>query len=227
MKYKLYILIFASLAASSSLLPQTVDNENPNRRFGIELGADLRTFRGNDYWGEPLKNKPVAAWHAGVKARFSLTNDIFIQPGLLLRSKGTKQEIITSNISKQVRLLYMEIPVDLLYRPRAGNGHLLLGAGPYAAIGLVGKEKTRTGNATTGLKVKFLADASNEPTTYVYYRTGDAGADFFLGYEFINKFYGLFNSQVGFVRINSDYKLPNDKTSKKNLGFGLSAGYRF
>jgi hypothetical protein len=75
--------------------------------------------------------------------------------------------------------------------------------------------------------VKYLADASEEPTTYVYYRGLDAGANIFFGYEFYNGILLQLNGQMGLLKVNSDYGLPNDKTSKKNMGFGLSVGYRF
>ncbi len=35
------------------------------------------------------------------------------------------------------------------------------------------------------------------------------------------------NTQMGLYKINPDFELSDDKTSKKNIGFGLSAGYRF
>ena len=41
-----------------------------------------------------------------------------------------------------LNLSYIEIPVNLLYKPVVGNGKLLLGFGPYIAYGIGGKYKT-------------------------------------------------------------------------------------
>jgi hypothetical protein len=42
-----------------------------------------------------------------------------------------------------------------------------------------------------------------------------------------NGLFAHFNGQMGLLNLNSDYGLPNDQTAKKNLGFSLSAGFRF
>jgi hypothetical protein len=169
----------------------------------------------------------MAGYVGGLNIIIPFKPDLFLQPGIMIMNKGAKQDIISDNIVKKVDLLYLVIPLDILFRPQAGNGHLLLGAGPYAALGLAGNETTKSGSVSTELKVRFLADASGEPTTFVYYKAIDAGLDLLFGYEFYSNIYCRLNSQIGFLRINSDYSLPNDRTSKKNLGFGISAGYRF
>ncbi|MBK7478282.1 MAG: hypothetical protein IPI69_00155 [Bacteroidales bacterium] len=48
-----------------------------------------------------------------------------------------------------------------------------------------------------------------------------------VGYEMYNGLFAHLNGQLGLMKLNPDYSLPNDQTSKKNLGFGLSAGFRF
>ena len=60
-----------------------------------------------------------------------------------------------------------------------------------------------------------------------YYRGLDAGAGALIGYEMYNGLFAHLNGQLGLMKLNPDYSLPNDQTSKKNLGFSLSAGFRF
>jgi hypothetical protein len=61
-----------------------------------------------------------------------------------------------------------------------------------------------------------------------FYKTFDAGANIFAGYEMANVVFYQLNTQFGMLKINSEYsEFPEDKTSVKNTSFGLSVGYRF
>ena len=196
---------------------------------GLAAGVGLNTILGKDYWGENLDNKFLLVFNAGADLNIPLPfiPDLYVQPGLLFSVKGARQDIITDDITKTVKLSYIEVPVNVLFRPQLGDGHLLVGAGPYAAYGILGKERTKTGAIITELSVKFTNEAIDKPTSYVYYRGLDAGANIFAGYELFNGIFFQLNVQAGLLSINSDYGLPNDKTAKRNFGFGLSAGYRF
>ncbi len=223
MKSRLSVLFLIILMVNTMAFSQVQVKEHSKIRFGVEGCLTLQTIAGKDYWGETLGNRVTAGYGGGVNVIIPVLPDLFLQPGIMLISKGAKQDIISDNIVKKVNLIYLGIPLDILFRPQAGNGHLLIGGGPYAAWGLAGSETT----LSTKLKVRFLTDASGEPTTYVYYKALDAGLDILFGYEFYRNIYCTLNGQVGMLKINSDYGLPNDRTSKKNLGFGISAGYRF
>ena len=223
--------LFAFVLIFTVLVPQTFSQKrkkvDTGIHFGIEAGGGMETLAGKDYWGEPLKNKLNPGYHIGGNVILPIFADFWFQPGILFSVKGSRQDIITDDITKTVNLCYVEVPLNLLYRPQLGDGHLLLGLGPYGGYGVLGKERVKSGTITTELTVKFLNDASEEPTTYVYYRGLDAGANIFFGYEFYNGLLLQMNGQMGLLKVNSDYGLPNDKTSKMNVGFGLSVGYRF
>jgi len=61
-----------------------------------------------------------------------------------------------------------------------------------------------------------------------YFKAFDAGGNIFFGYEMGNGIYGQFNAQLGMLKINpEDKRIPDDQTSVKNTGFGISLGYRF
>jgi hypothetical protein len=227
MKIKLSVFLLFSLFIWSGSVAQIPAKQKPGIRFALQAGTGFQTLTGKDYWGEDLNNKSAISYGGGMNVILPLLPDLFVQPGLQIMAKGAKQDIISDDIVKKVRLNYLELPVNILYRPQAGNGHLLVGAGVYAAIGISGTEKTRSENSTTSLKVKFISDASQEPTEFVYYKALDSGVNLLLGYEFYSNIFCQLNGQMGILKINSDYGLPNDRTSKKNLGFGLSAGYRF
>lgn len=196
-------------------------------RFGVLAGGGVQTFIGENYWGDNLDNKLYPGFHAGANVILPVIGDLWIQPGVNLSIKGSRQHIVIDDITKTTNLGYVEVPLLVLYRPQLGDGHFLFGAGPYGAYGLLGNERTKIGSVTTELKVRFKDDASGEPATNVYYRGIDAGASALLGYELYNGLFAHLNGQMGLLKLNSDYGLPNDQTAKKNLGFSLSAGFRF
>lgn len=227
MKTKLFAFVLVLIFIFPQTFAQKRRKTDTGIHFGILGGAGLQTFIGTDYWGEKLNNDFNPGFHGGGNVILRFGPDLYFQPGLLFSMKGTKQNIITDNIIKTISLSYLEVPLNVLFRHQLGDGYILLGLGPYAAYGITGNERTKTGPITVELSVKYLADAAEEPTSYVYYRGPDAGANFFVGYEFYNQIFCQLNTQMGLLKINSDYGYPNDITSKKNFGFGLSAGYRF
>jgi hypothetical protein len=227
MRTKLLAFILVFIVLVPQTFAQKKRKVDTGIHFGILGGGSLQTLTGTDYWGVKLDNKLNPGFHGGGNVILSVFQDFWLQPGVLFSIKGARQNIITDDITKTVSLSYIEVPINLLYRPQFGNGHLLIGVGPYGGYGVFGKERVKTGTVTTELKVKYLTDASEEPTTYVYYRALDAGANIFFGYEFYNGIFLQLNGQMGLLKVNCDYGLPNDKTSKKNIGFGLSVGYRF
>jgi len=213
------------------LIPQTFAQKKRKVDTGIHYGVlggfSFQSFMGKDYWGESLDNQLTPGFHVGGNVTFPIIADLYVQPGLLYSMKGTKQNIITDDITKTTMLSYIELPVNVLYRPQLGDGHILIGAGGYGSCGISGRERTKSGTITIELPVKFLEDATEEPTSYAYYKRFDAGINAFLGYELYNGIFFQLDGQLGLLEINSDYGLPNDQTSKKNFGFGVSAGYRF
>lgn len=196
-------------------------------RFGVLAGGGVQTFIGKNYWGDDLGNKFNPGIHAGANVIFPVFGDLWIEPGINVSLKGSRQHIVIDDITKKTNLGYVEVPLLVLFRPQMGDGHFLLGAGPYGAYGLIGNERTKIGSVTTELSVKFKDDAAGQPATYVYYRGLDAGAGVLIGYELYNGLFAHLNGQLGLLKLNSDYGLPNDQTSKKNLGFSISAGFRF
>jgi len=228
MKTKLFgvILILFVLVPQASGQMKRV-KADAGVRFGALAGGGVQTFIGENYWGDKLDNKLNPGFHAGANAIIPVIGDLWIQPGVNFSFKGSRQHIVIDDITKTTNLGYVEIPLFILYRPQLGDGHLLFGAGPYGAYGLMGNERTKIASVTTELKVRFKDDAAGEPATYVYYRGIDAGAGALIGYELYNGFFAHLNGQMGLLKLNSDYGLPNDQTVKKNLGFSLSAGFRF
>jgi hypothetical protein len=227
MKTKLFTFILILILLVPQTFAQNKRKVDTGIHFGVLGGFSFQSFMGTDYWGESLENKLTPGFHVGGNVTFRIISDLNVQPGLSYSMKGSKQNIITDDITKTTMLSYIELPVNIIYRPQLGDGHLLIGAGGYGSCGISGRERTKSGTITIELPVKFLDDASEEPTSYAYYKRFDAGVNALLGYEFYNGIFIQVDGQLGLMKINSDYGLPNDQTSKKNFGFGVSAGFMF
>ena len=224
--------LFAVIFILSILFPAALGQKRKVKTdtgpgFGVLAGGGVQTFIGKNYWGDKLDNNFNPALHAGANLILPVFGDFWVQSGINFSLKGSRQHIVIDDISKTTNLAYVEVPLFVLFRPQAGEGYILLGAGPYGAYGLFGKERTKVGPVTTELNIKFRDNATDQPASYVYYRGLDAGAGALIGYEMYNWLFAHLNGQLGLMKLNPDYSLPNDQTSKKNLGFSLSAGFRF
>lgn len=183
--------------------------------IGIRAGVNFQNLNGKDANNNNLENKLKPGFNIGVNADIPIAEDFYVEPGLLYTTKGAKSG------SDKINLSYLEIPINLLYKPVLGEGRLLLGFGPYAAIGLGGKLND------TKVTYKNEISPAEAASGSVYLRRADAGANLLAGYEFASKFSAQLNAQLGLVNINPDISGVSDNGTLKNTGFGVSLGYRF
>lgn len=199
--------------------------------FGLRAGVNFQNITGKDASGDKLNNNLSTRFHVGVQADIPIAPQFYFQPGLLFSTKGAKSEtiILEQTVTTDVNIAYVELPLNFLFKPALGNGHLLLGVGPYLAYGVGGKAKYKAGGVSDTQDVKFdnkvtLVEASQD----FYVRPFDAGANLFVGYQFANGLFFQLNTQLGLLNIAPEYEgVPNDDSAYQNTGFGLSAGYGF
>jgi len=219
--FGLPLVVFLVLLPYQPVSAQDSTRGKISEGFAISGGVNLPNFYGTNINAERLNYDMLPGFHAGININIPLVRNIFLQPGFLYFVKGAKQEILEDQIRTTI-LSYLEMPVNLLFRPCAGDGHILLGFGPFLALGLKGKEL----NGEYGsLPVRFLNEADINDDSHRYYKPVDSGMNIFAGYEMLNGIFFQIDSQLGFLRINSFY--PEDDAAKRNIGFGLSGGYRF
>ena len=192
MKKKYGILIPAFLFMAFISQAQEV---NTGGGISIRAGVNFQNLNGEDASGDKLENKIKTGFNAGIVGDIPVAPDFYFQPGLLYSAKGAKLENTSDG---KLSLNYVEVPLNLVYKPMLGTGRLLMGFGPYVAYG-----------------------AGNAANT-VYFKPLDAGANILFGYEFSNKLSAQLNAQLGLVNINA---YDND-AKIKNTGFGVSLGYR-
>jgi len=199
--------------------------------FGLRGGVNFQTINGKDDNGDKLENDILTGFNIGINAEIPVGIDFYFQPGLLYTIKGAKSEdvILGQTINGKVKISYVELPLNFLYKPMLGKGHLLLGFGPYVALGMSGKVTYEGGGSSLTSDIKFKNKVMNSDSDdFVYIRPLEAGANLLAGYEFGNKVSFQLNTQLGLTKINPEYEGANDdKTSAKNTGFGFSLGFRF
>jgi len=199
--------------------------------FGVRAGVNFQNITGKYGNDVKMKNDLIPGFNVGVNAEIPIAPTFFIQPGLLFTTKGAKLEQNNSqSYTSNVHLSYIEVPVNLVYKPLLGTGRLIAGFGPYVDFGVGGKIKYDGTNAPADKDIKFqkTISSSDNNNNYAYYRGFGAGANVLFGYEFANKLSFQLNAQLGLTDINPENQSVSSTNAKAtNTGFGISAGYRF
>lgn len=186
-----------------------------------------------------FKNKYAPNWHAGFIADIHLLKGFYLQPQLLVSTKGNKQEPKVTPPAQvkgayKTHLVYLELPVNLLYKIPLIKGKLIVGAGAYFAKPLYGKfhDNATSINTTGGAtvvngftnkgKILFENKQPNQPKSMYYYKKHDEGLNFLAGYEFKNGLLFNINYSLGLTDVYT-----YSPEVRKNAYFGVSAGYLF
>ncbi len=199
--------------------------------FGLRGGVNFQNINGKNSNDDKLKNDILTGFNIGINAEIPVAPDFYFQPGLLFTTKGAKNEevFLGQTLSSTIKINYVELPLNFLYKPMLGKGHFLVGFGPYIALGIGGKADYDGAGLSRTEEIKFKNTVQlTDSRDVVYFKQLDAGANMLAGFEFGNRVSFQLNAQLGLVDINPKYEgISNDKATAKNTGFGLSLGYRF
>jgi hypothetical protein len=216
----------------------TVNIVRAQTEVSIKVGANYSNIilKGRTENRNATQFKP--GFQIGLSVDVPVGGEFYIQPELRYSRKGYEQEnswFAGSGNNFRVTANYFELPVSFLYKPSIGKGNLLLGAGPYLGYGTGGKWKSDEPVVIGDVvhhdhgDIIFDNDASNGggDNSYLYGKSLDYGANFLVGYEFFNKISVQFNFQLGLANLQPEY---SDGTKRddtlKNMGFGISLGYK-
>jgi hypothetical protein len=206
-------------------------------RFGLRGGFNLATASG-------IKGSAGVqpGFHFGGMVEIPISYTLFLQPSVLLSTKGYRYTTITQNISPpdftpprssvftnegKINIYYAELPVLLCYKLDLGIGKLMLGAGPYAAYAWRATDQARDTYVAAGVPDLYITDVSLK---YKLPLSGenqvlkplDYGATALLGLELEEKYQISFTYQHGLANISA---LPNQ--TLQNRVFGISLGFLF
>ncbi|MCA1744520.1 MAG: PorT family protein, partial [Bacteroidales bacterium] len=126
------ILLMAVMAIAVSALSA--------QGLGLRGGVNLSNFAGDGAWDDA---KMVTGFHVGLDYEIGVAPDFYFAPGLLFSTKGSKVEGSGENASGELKtvLNYLEVPLNLVYKPLLGEGNLIVAFGPYLGYGIGGKNK--------------------------------------------------------------------------------------
>ena len=213
--YQIRILFFTFCLLSSLHL-----SAQQRTRLTLKTGLNL-SWQSNSLNGYAVS--PLISTHLTALTEVQLAKRLFLQPGMSLQGKGLKtMDSGTGESNGRVNMMYLEIPFNLLYKFTLPNlGRMNIGAGPYAALGLTGKERNGSPNVFRGI-------AGSDGFTNT-----DFGINLIAGKELSSRFtlslqqsIGLDNvAPVGYMRPGpADQPYPADV---KNRVSSVSVGYRF
>lgn len=221
-------------------------NTSAQVQWGIRAGANFSNVLAKDEQGNKQSTSLLTGFHAGITADLNITRDFYIQPGLLFSTKGYKYSEAQGGIKAIGTEMpyYLEVPVNLLFKPQLGTGRLLAGVGPYISYGIGGSWKIAATEGSSSLSQKGKLNFKNDITgayldstngggafgiaeTQTYGKPLDAGFSALLGYEFAQNFYFQANGQLGLLNITPTVKGISSGYVQKNRQFGVSVGYKF
>lgn len=190
--------------------------------FIIQAGYQGANVSGNS----AIKTDMHHGFRVGAAADFSVYTDdmveMSIQPGVNFVTKGFAKN--TENGKFSTTLNYIEVPVLVNARFAAGdNLNAFVNAGPYFAYGIGGK----VSGEAFGIKGE-IKDANPFKKTklgdkeYSAANAFDAGLQIGAGIEYSRFLVGV-GAQYGLTKVFNN--ALDDKS--KNVGFFVSAGYRF
>lgn len=218
----LTLLLLCGIRASS---------QDSGLSFGLRGGVNLQTISGKDLVGDKLELNLVPRFNVGAVVGIPIAPEFMFQTGLMFTTKGakSKSDFLGLDMAAEYNISYIEMPLNFLYRPVLGNGHLLLGFGPYVAYGFGGKAKFSVDNISSDEKIVYVNEyQSVNPFDMKYFRHMDYGGNLFFGYEMNSGLLIQLNTQLGLAKINAENtSYPADESEFRNTGYGISVGFNF
>jgi hypothetical protein len=189
--------------------------------FGARAGINFQNVKGEDGNGMDDNNKIKTGVNLGVNAEIPVAPEFYVQPGILFTTKGAKDKTYRKI---NARYSYIEIPINLLFKPELGDGKLLLGFGPYVAFAVGGSYTNANGDKRD---YEFANKITLAEATTPHAKRMDFGGNLLAGYELSSKLSFQLNAQLGMVKINPKIEGIANEGKYKHAGFGFSVGYRF
>jgi hypothetical protein len=197
--------------------------------FGITAGAQgLGVNAGVNFFNQTMKSngnkvddlKMLTGFHIGVDYEIGVAPDFYFAPGLVFATKGAKiqEDFLGEEYTSKWGLNYLEVPLNLVYKPVLGTGNLIVNFGPYLGYGIGGKVKAEFGDEDFEEDINFGSGEDDDLKPF------DMGANIGFGYQLGMGLSFKLNAQLGLINILPDGDSDN---LVKNNGFAFSVGYRF
>ena len=182
--------------------------------YGLKAGVNLPNYK---YSTSNASNNTESSTNFHITGFMDapLTGNFSIQPGISLQGKGAKFDLGALGTYTQ-NTMWVEVPVNAVAKLHTGDaGNFFVGAGPYAAFGISGKNSYKSGFGETETEFKFGKDEQQ--------KAFDAGVNFLAGYQLssgltLGAGYGL-----GLMDIakNGSSSKQNNRVLSFSVGFAL------
>ena len=199
-----------------AVLALSVQFVSAQGRFGIRGGLNFANQKISvKAFGESASQTGdgIVSFHIGGTGEFPLSENIFVQPSILLSGKGMNfdgEDDMGQPVEAKVRPFYLELPVNLIYKHPLQNFSIFGGAGVAPAFGLFGKAKSG------GTSDDVFSDEG--------FKRFDFGVNFLAGVEVNENMQISFNFTQGLANIAN---LSDDEIDVKwkNKVIGISFAY--
>ena len=189
--------------------------------FGVKGSFNLFNLTQESTSGSKIENNMIPTFDAGLFYELPVAPEFYLRPELLFARKGAKND--NNLLDFTANLSYLELPVLFLYKGGLGDNHVLLGFGPYVAMGVGGKYES----SLLDVDVKFKNEITDASDLAIHYKPIDFGGKVMAGYEFGSGLSVALNASLGLIDIEPKVAGQDLDSFTKNNGFGLSLGYRF
>ena len=165
--------------------------------------------------------KMLTSFQVGVIGDLNITSFLALQPGIVFTGKGSKTQRGNEGDDNFFRATsnpyYVEVPVNLVFKTPTGSSNFFIGAGPYIAMGITGKNKVEGKIAGVAYSRENDIKWSNDDPTTLNEEEGS-------GFGIMKRFdYGL-NGTVGVeaskLVISANYGLGLAKLQSGSGGSG-------
>jgi len=225
-----FTIILLILIGSSKMM-------NAQTSLGIKAGMNFSNVSMKNESGSYNSTQSIPGMQIGLTLEIPLLANFYLQPAVLYLAKGFKQEdswFANQGNEFKVKVSYLELPVNLLYKPELGIGNLFIGAGPYVGYGTGGKWEAESDVLIGDIRIENHGDVifnddvmKGEFGNYLYGKPLDYGASFLVGYELKNSLSLQFNFQRGLADLQPDINGVKGNGKLKNRSFEIAIGYRF
>lgn len=225
----------AGLAVIMMVTVSALAQGNRSESFIIKGGLNMANISVTDN-GRVDEANQLHTFHAGIAVDFPVTAAFSIQPGILYTGKGAKTSVGNEGSNFYYKAssnpMYIEVPLNFIGKiPLTQTSRFYLGAGPYGAVGITGKNKVE--KTILGVRSYSNSDivySNDDPTTsqeenygYGKLKRFDYGLNLMTGFEFPGVIVGA-NYGYGLVKINSGTdNNANDQGKHRilSLSFGI------
>ena len=214
---KLITFSFAACAALASL-------SSSAQTFGVKAGLNLSNMVVKDddeTYSDDFKLKPGI--HIGGTAEFEINDMVSFEPGALISMKGyrTKEEEGDAKYVGSYNLTYLEIPLNAKATFDLGSIKAFGFAGPYIAVGLAGKAKSKvTIDGDTEKDSESVEWGSDDDKT----KRLDFGLNIGAGAQLTDEMSLSLSYGLGLGNLSNN---TDNGAKVKNRVIALSFGYKF